>query len=573
MENDTLDLSEILTVFVITVSNDINYEDCLLALQNQTVKFKLEIIKDYAPLSKAFQEMLNRCQTPYYVEVDSDMILNPNAIEKLYNKILTVNIKTPIICFKLEDVHLNFAIYGVKIYNYNIFKNFPYNLKHPSCEVEQLKRMEQKGYNVKIQDICINEIIGKHSPKWTEETIFERYYNLMEKEKLFHYDWLKTLPQKLINIYKKSPTTLNFYAIAGALSSIYSDKTIQEEKNFNIKRPNFQKLQKIIVSDVPEKEVVSVETKKLNITKIIDEFGWAYYYITKDMMKYSGHNIKYIRLKDIVSAYVPIKDPDIYYFSSPCLGLNNVTRVLNTLKTKAPNIKIIGGYASESTLKYPPGIDIIITASYNWLPKLKEMYPNLPVIWLPECVDTEYFQPQLFNANRFNVGFCGRTGAVKRIHLQDKLKHPVKRQSEHGVPYFYDGITLNKVREFYKSIDVLILTSSSECMPRVVLEAMAMGLPVVSTRVGSLPLVLGKEWLIDVNPESEVISQMNLKLDELKSRPILREVVGNLNRAKIEKYYSWKKYMPLWDRVFSALMNKDYETIYKIEKEYLGLHK
>jgi hypothetical protein len=29
----------------------------------------------------------------------------------------------------------------------------------------------------------------------------------------------------------------------------------------------------------------------------------------------------------------------------------------------------------------------------------------------------------------------------------------------------------------------------------------------------------------------------------------------------------------LWDRVFSALMNKDYETIYKIEKEYLGLHK
>ena len=36
-------------------------------------------------MSKALQEMINRCKTKYYVEVDEDMILQPNAIELLYN--------------------------------------------------------------------------------------------------------------------------------------------------------------------------------------------------------------------------------------------------------------------------------------------------------------------------------------------------------------------------------------------------------------------------------------------------------------------------------------------------------
>lgn len=235
-----LDLSKELTVFIITVSDDVNYNECIKALQNQTVKFKLEIIKDYAPLSKAFQEMLNRCTTKYYIEVDSDMILNPDAVEKLYHKIIREANKCPIWCYKLLDVHLNFQIYGVKIYNFEVFKNYPYNLQHPSCEVEQLARMKKDGYN--IENICINEVIGKHSPNWTDETIFERYYNLMEKFKLFRYVWLEKLPKMLMDIYQKNPTSLNFYAIAGMLSSIYSDKVMEEEKNVNIKRKDLMRI-------------------------------------------------------------------------------------------------------------------------------------------------------------------------------------------------------------------------------------------------------------------------------------------------------------------------------------------
>jgi len=235
-----IDLSHELTVFLITTSGEPNFNDALSALESQTVKFKLEIIKDYSPLSKAFQEMLNRCTTPYYIECDSDMVLYSDTVEKMYNAIKQADEKRPFVCYRLKDVHLDFPLFGIKIYRTADFKKYPYNLEHPSCEVEQLDRMKLDGY---IFDSLKDDIVGLHSPHWTESGIFERYYNLMEKFKLYHYVWLEKLPAKLFDIFQKNPTELNFYAIAGALKSIYSTDVMNEEKDSRKTRHEFKLLE------------------------------------------------------------------------------------------------------------------------------------------------------------------------------------------------------------------------------------------------------------------------------------------------------------------------------------------
>lgn len=114
--------------------------------------------------------------------------------------------------------------------------------------------------------------------------------------------------------------------------------------------------------------------------------------------------------------------------------------------------------------------------------------------------------------------------------------------------------------DFYCSIDVLVLTSKSESMPRVILEAMACGLPVVSTNVGSICLLLDKEWLIDPYPREQVISQMNDKLDLLTDRN-LRLKVGERNRKHIENYFSWTKNQPLWDLAFESTQTEQYQKL------------
>ena len=64
------------------------------------------------------------------------------------------------LCFLLRDVHLDKPIYGVKIYKHEIFKAYPYNLVHNSCEVEQLERMQRDGYRHDF----VAEVVGDHAP-------------------------------------------------------------------------------------------------------------------------------------------------------------------------------------------------------------------------------------------------------------------------------------------------------------------------------------------------------------------------------------------------------------------------
>lgn len=234
------DLTNILTVFVIDGGNNPNIGGCLKALQNQSCKFKIDIIKDYSPMSKAFQEMLNRCTTPYYIQCDSDMVLNGNAVEAMYNDIAGEKHDTMIAmhCYMLKDTHLSMDIYGVKIYKYEIFKNYAYNQQHPSCEVEQLDRLQADGYKYTLFPI----VMGEHSPLWNNELIFERYYNLMEKFKLFHYMWMEKLPSTLWEKIKKDPSDQNMYAFLGAMSSIFSDKIMNEEKSLAIKRKDYGRI-------------------------------------------------------------------------------------------------------------------------------------------------------------------------------------------------------------------------------------------------------------------------------------------------------------------------------------------
>lgn len=233
------DLSDKLTVFLLTCGENINYQKCLDALNNQSIKFNLNIIKNYHPMGIAFQEMLNRCETEYYCQIDDDMILNENAIETMYNSIINSDEKTAMVCYKLHDVHLNKGIDGVKIYKYNIFKNYPYNINVLSCEMEQLENIEKNGFNYKR----ISTIIGQHCPIWTKENIFERYYNYIDKLKKFGSKNYINMLNNLLKIFLKEPNQLNLYAFIGGLASILTSGTRSEEKDFT--KPILKEFKKI----------------------------------------------------------------------------------------------------------------------------------------------------------------------------------------------------------------------------------------------------------------------------------------------------------------------------------------
>lgn len=255
------DLSDKLTVFIISCGENPNYEDCKNSLENQSVKFKTKEIKNISPMSKAFQTMIDECETEFYIQVDEDMILFEDSIEIIYNSLLKSDKNICTVAHMLKDTHLDFNLYGIKGYKHNILKNYPYNLQIISCEVDQVKRLQNDGY----QTLMVSKVLGHHSPKWTNEIIFERYFDLIEKWKNFRYDWLGELPSKLLEIFRNDPSNINLYALMGAMTSLSSTKKIRHrEKNFEIKDENFERIKKM--SEIKEfKFIKNYDSEESNI--------------------------------------------------------------------------------------------------------------------------------------------------------------------------------------------------------------------------------------------------------------------------------------------------------------------
>jgi GR25 family glycosyltransferase involved in LPS biosynthesis len=232
-----------LTVFIIRSGNNPNYEDCLQSIKNQNCTFVFDEIVDVSPMSAAFQQMIERCDTPYYVQVDEDMVLDKCAIERLYYSIRCTKKNVCMVSYMLTDIHLDMNIFGIKIYRRSTMINYPYNLQIISCEKEQMIRLENDGYIVQMTETSL----GKHSPKWTTELIYERYFDLMEKWKVYKYDWMGKLPKKLFDIVRINPSEENIFALIGAISSISKKECIRNrEKNFLVKEEAYENIKEML---------------------------------------------------------------------------------------------------------------------------------------------------------------------------------------------------------------------------------------------------------------------------------------------------------------------------------------
>lgn len=105
---------------------------------------------------------------------------------------------------------------------------------------------------------------------------------------------------------------------------------------------------------------------------------------------------------------------------------------------------------------------------------------------------------------------------------------------------FIENVPYHEISGYYKSCDIFILTSFSEGMPKVVLEAMAAGKPVLGADVeGVRELIKDNEngRLFSVNSPESIAGSV---LDLIADRDLMK-AMGESSLRMVHEQYSWQK--------------------------------
>lgn len=215
------DVQAEVTAFLIT-SGEPSTAEALKHLERQTLLPRIEVIEGFSPMWRAFQEMISRCQTRWYIQVDADMLLRPNAIATMLAAIRKEDTKTAMHVEWLWGDAEERPIQGCKIYDHLITRKYPYQ-DSLSCEMPQIYAMQKDGYKVHVapEPEQQEECIGLHYSLQTPELAFLRWQRLMRKFRTRDYmEWLTPYPRKLLAKFMEEPTSIRFAAMAGAILAL-----------------------------------------------------------------------------------------------------------------------------------------------------------------------------------------------------------------------------------------------------------------------------------------------------------------------------------------------------------------
>ena len=118
---------------------------------------------------------------------------------------------------------------------------------------------------------------------------------------------------------------------------------------------------------------------------------------------------------------------------------------------------------------------------------------------------------------------------------------------------FLGQVTGQAKLDLFLKADVFVLPSYAENLPYSLLEAMAAGLPVISTPVGAIPEVVEEGqngFLIHTGNHEELAEKLLLLLDD----PILQRTMSQANQTKIKKGYLPEVAISQFDRIYKKVL-------------------
>lgn len=202
--------------------------------------------------------------------------------------------------------------------------------------------------------------------------------------------------------------------------------------------------------------------------------------------------------------------------------------------------------------------------------KLYDKYDKKPCMIIHDGVDLKKYKPE--NLDRFNnlthvrVGWAGNSkfkdsendSDLKGVEGIIKPAISELQQEGYDIELILADRNIKKIPQeempkFYNNIDLYICASKTEGTPLTVLEAMAMGIPVISTDVGIVKEALGpyaSKYIMEERSKDE----LKRKLKEIIQNKKDFEIISKENLEQI-KEWDWEKISKKYKEFFELNMN------------------
>jgi hypothetical protein len=172
---------------------------------------------------------------------------------------------------------------------------------------------------------------------------------------------------------------------------------------------------------------------------------------------------------------------------------------------------------------------------------------------IPSGVDTTVFKPMVIERdNAFTIGIAGRALTHQWAHL--KGYHLTQLACKLlGVRLVQSHTrTYEKMPFFYNSIDCLVVASNGEGCSNVTFEAMACGIPVISTRVG----FHGEECrdCENIYFTARTVPDIMEKINNIRKFPDFAKKIG-ANALTFAKLYDIKTVAKMYEVVFRSVLD------------------
>ena len=211
-------------IFVSTIGQGI-FPKCMQALKSQKNSYPIHVVENVQPMNEAFNTMIREASLKYFVQVDEDMVLYPDGIQRLHDKIEKAPGNVICVCLDLYDTGLKKQIQGVKIYKTEPMKSFVFK-NRVDCEMDIIRQWTQSGFKIDI----VKEVAGTHEPCFDLKSTFMRYKQLAEKE-LYGFEVMTGFLKDLMEDYRKKPQDLKrLFAVLGAVAGFSSSPIIASKE-------------------------------------------------------------------------------------------------------------------------------------------------------------------------------------------------------------------------------------------------------------------------------------------------------------------------------------------------------